>query len=125
MTAQAFFELSDRYRAAAHQMEDLIAEACGFRWSDEVTPAEGVSFDSYDYSFELHAVRNDFRLSAGQCAVLRALGFVRVWLNHNDKTETFYGLSGKLLCVSRKDIGGNVYYGQSEYLDWPEKTQSA
>jgi hypothetical protein len=113
MNTKEFFAISDQYQTAKETMSDIIAGICGFEW---VT--NDITFDSYDFSFELMGVRNDFRLTVDQCVQLRDIGFDKLWLNHIDKTQTIYGLGGKRLYRSRKDPDGN-FCGQGEAVEWP------
>jgi hypothetical protein len=71
---------------------------------------ESTGFDSYDNSFELFDVPDDYRLSAEAQEILFKAGFSVVYLNHKNKWETHYKFGSEPL----KEVEGwRVSYPQN------------
>jgi hypothetical protein len=49
-----------------------------------------LGWDYYDGSLEINFISNDFRLSPEVQTIIFDCGFSKVYLNHEDKTETHY-----------------------------------
>lgn len=67
---------------AEGDMEEQLLEA-GIKF-------DRLRWDCYDGSLELDNVPNDVRLSEDQQKLIHSAGFRKVYVNHQDKSETHY-----------------------------------
>ena len=84
---------------------------------------EGLGWDWYDHSIELHGVTPDYRLSEEAQKIIHKAGFSTAFVNHTDKWETHYHFNpnGKF----KESKGWRVSYphkrGEGEKGIWVEE----
>jgi hypothetical protein len=66
------------------QFEEFLDKLCGR------LPGEDITYDDYDFSFELKSVPLDFEFTEEQLQEIWRLGFEKCWICYWDGTEKAY-----------------------------------
>jgi hypothetical protein len=96
--AERFFDALGAYTALEIQIEEAILTALGIVYEGKTTeeirairwPFKRITYDDYDYSFELKDTRDDWQPTEEQQKALFAIGFCRFWVCYIDGGERYY-----------------------------------
>lgn len=79
--------------ATIHDTEEAIGEA--FEAAFGADTYEELTWDFYDHSLEVHGVPNDLAMTEPFLAQVWGWGFVRMWLRHQDNSESYFHKEGR------------------------------
>ncbi len=88
--ADEYFNAVIAKSKALDKIVDAIVTACGFDPNDsDPWPFNDITFDWYDYSFELKAARVGWKPTDEQWIEVFRLGFSRCWICYVDDSELY------------------------------------
>jgi len=100
--ADDLFETDQKSNMLDDKLWDIVLEAIGR--CIHCCPFENITYDWYDYSFELKGSTNSLSFSEEAQKKFWEIGFNQAWICHKDGDETFYNhkMIGKMPKRSKK-----------------------
>lgn len=88
-SAEEFFTAQMRWKFIESEMAEIVFDVFGCPDDNDYWFFTDVSFDDYDYSFELHRVELHWSPKEEQLKKMFDFGFKKCWINYVDGTEMF------------------------------------
>lgn len=84
-------------------------------------PYDHIGWDSYDHSLEIHEVPPDYRLSKDALKAIFDAGFLKIYVNHEDKWETHYPGAWRVSYPHKRRVDTKGIWVEEVPSSWPKE----